>query len=391
MEFSRELIGAIAQVGRENPSRPALEEVEIFSHYFDPGTGLPLEPDRRDGSCTRRDLLMRYLLLNAVLDQGPDSEGVRRLLVEVTNDLYRREVRFLHKPEAFFQELGIAVDHITAVHDLLKEQRAEEWAEANQSSPSKYNLFLNSAQQVLNYAVFRWGTPLAVPLILTRDEQDEAYKPEALSRYVEQWDSAEVMSKQLKEHPRYGLGKAVGYKATHLYAKWIVHTFHLAKREDAGWGPYSFEIPFDSNAGRVLFRTGFFYEWASQEEYEKWEVLQRGKGKQGTTYIRVTNIRGKGSKRARRNSRLFEIYRELCYHHLRVLRGTPRTVQIQRIPLVLLLEERLYTAGDLDDGLMYIGTHYCYNHAEPDCSHCPILYTCRGYQEARSLITDYRT
>jgi len=391
VEFSRELVRAIAQVGRENPPRPALEEVEIFSHYFDPGTGLPLELDRRDGACTRQDLLMRYLLLNAVLDQGPDSEGVRRLLVEVTNDLYRREVRFLHKPEAFFQELGIAVDHITAVHDLLKEQRAEKWAEANQSSPSKYNLFLDGAQQVLNYAVFRWGTPLAVPLLLTRDEQDETRRPEVLSHYIEQWDSAEVMSKQLKEHPRYGLGKAIGYKASHLYAKWIVHTFRLVRREDLGWGSYSFEIPFDSNAGRVLFRTGFFLEWATLEEYERWEVLHSGKGKEGTTYIRVTNIREKGSTRAKRDSRLFEIYCDLCYHHLRVLKGTPRTVQIQRIPLVFLLEEGLYTAGDLDDGLMYIGTHYCYNHAEPDCPHCPIRHICRGFQEDRSLITEYRT
>jgi len=232
---------------------------------------------------------------------------------------------------------------------------------------------------------------LAVPLLLTRDEPDEARKPEVLSRYIEQWDSAEILSRRLKEHPRYGLGKAIGYKATHLYAKWIVHTFRLVRREDPGWGPYSFEVPFDSNAGRVLFRTGFFLEWATLEEYKKWEVFRPGKGKEGTTYIRVTNIRGRASTRAKRNPRLFEIYCELCCRHLMVLKGTPRTVQIQRIPLVLLLEEGLYTAGDLDDGLMYIGTHYCYNHAEPDCPRCPIRHICRGFQEDRSLITEYRT
>jgi len=334
---------------------------------------------------------MRYLLLNAVLDQGPDSEGIRCLLLEVTNELYRQEVRFLHRPEDFFRELGIAVDHITTVHDLLKKQRARRWAEANRSNPRKYNLFLDNTQQVLNYAVFRWGTPLAVPLLLVRDEPDETRKPEALSRYVERWESAEIMSRQIKEHPRYGLGKAIGYKATHLYAKWVVHTFRLSRREDLGWGAYGYEIPFDSNAGRVLFRTGFLLEWATQEDYRKWDVLRPGKGKEKTTYIRVTNIRGKRSVKAEESTWLFETYRELCCSHLRVCKRPPRSVQIQRVPLALLLEDGVYTAGELDDGLMHIGTHYCYNHAEPDCPRCPVRPICRGFQQDRSLITDYRT
>lgn len=79
------LLSAIADVGRAYPSRPALHEVEIFRHYFDENSNLvPRLLDERDGACTRRELLLRYLLLNAVLDQGPDTEGVRLLLVQVT-------------------------------------------------------------------------------------------------------------------------------------------------------------------------------------------------------------------------------------------------------------------------------------------------------------------
>ncbi|MGQ9585317.1 MAG: hypothetical protein ACUVXG_07945 [Anaerolineae bacterium] len=387
---SQRLLKTVALVGREHPSPPPLQKVEIFAPYFDQASGLPTGLERRDGACTRREILLRYLLLNAVLDQGPDTEGVRRLLTDVTNALYRQEVRFLHKPEVFFQELGIAVDQISSVHGMVKNLRATQWAAANQSQVSKYSLFLDGAQQVLNYAVFRWGSPLAVPLLLTKDEVAEEHRPESLFRYVTGWRSAEIMSKHLKTHPRYGLGKAVGDKATHLFAKWLIHTFPLVESDDPGWGPFGFEVPFDSNAGRVLFRTGFFLQWASLEEYKKWDVVRPGKGKKGAHYLRVTNVRNKSSGRAKSDSLLFETYCELYAKHLKIGRGAPRTFPVQRIPLALLLNTG-YTPGELDDGLMYIGTQYCFNHADPLCADCPVHAHCLGHAGNRSLITDYRT
>ncbi|MGC8838993.1 MAG: hypothetical protein ACP5UM_11310 [Anaerolineae bacterium] len=384
------LLTTIAQVGREHPSRPPLQEVEVFAPFFDEASGMPAGLERRDGACTRRELLLRYLLLNAVLDQGPDTEGVRKLLTEVTNSLYRQEVRFLHKPEAFFQELGIAVDEISSVHGMVKSLRAKQWAEVNQSQASKYSLFLDGAQQVLNYAVFRWGSPLAVPLLLTRDEAEDEHKPEALFRYIASWPSAEVMSQQLKDHPRYGLGKAIGDKATHLFAKWVIHTFPLVRRDDPGWGSFGFELPLDSNAGRVLFRTGFLFQWTSLEELKKWDVVRPERGKKGAHYIRVTNVRGKKSVKAQADPFLFEAYCELYKKHLQIGKGTPQRVEIQRIPSALLLHTG-YTPGELDDGLMHIGTQYCFNHADPLCGDCPLRTDCLGYAQDRSLIADYRT
>jgi len=388
---SRDLIEAVAEVGRRYPARPALQEVEIFTDYFDEATGNLRDLERRDGSCTRRELLLRYLLLNAVLDQGPDSEGVRLLLVRVTNDLYRRDVRFLQKPEEFFRELGIAVDQITDMHEVVKRLRAEDWAKANQTRPTRYNLFLDNTRQVLNYAVFRWGTPLAVPLLLTKDAKLEADKPTILLRHLESWSSAEEMSRQLKDHPRYGLGKAIGNKAAHLFAKWIVHSYPLVTRTDKPWGPFGFEVPFDSNAGRVLFRTGFFTEWATLKEYESWQVIRRNVGKGGKHYIRVTNIRGKPSLRAENDPDFVDVYRNLCVNYLRPNRRPPRRVEIQRIPLAILLAGERFTPGELDDGLMYVGTRFCFNHDQPLCSKCPVRHHCVGYESQRSLILDYRT
>jgi len=83
------------------------------------------------------------------------------------------------------------------------------------------------------------------------------------------------------------LGKAIENKAGHLFAKWYIHTFRLAKKSDAR-GSLSYETPFDSKACHVLFRTGFLLYCADLSDYEEWNVVQKGKGKSGEYYIRAT-------------------------------------------------------------------------------------------------------
>lgn len=299
------LLTRIAEVGKKNPTPPRFADVEIFSNWCDE-KGLKCDLlDKRDGSATRRELLTRFLLLNAVLDQGPDMVGVRELVVKVTNTLYRREVRFLHDPIAFFKEVGIAITSIKNTHDLVKQKRAEPWAKANNTNATKYNLFIDGTKQVLQYAIFRWGMPLAVPMLLMRhveektkdDNERDRLMSTALLDYLEGYDSSEEMSQNLKDNEMYGLGKAIGDKAAHLFAKWIISSYKLTRRSDKSWNSFSFEIPFDSNLGRVLWRSGFLLACAKEKDYEKKEVIQRGGGKQGKHYIRVTNIRDMGLTR----------------------------------------------------------------------------------------------
>ncbi|MBM3334282.1 hypothetical protein FJY63_06440, partial [Candidatus Sumerlaeota bacterium] len=288
---------SIAAVGAQSRMVPHIRGIEAFQHFFDASGHIDISAlEKRDGSCLRRELILRFLVLSAVLDQGPDIVGVGQLLVEVTNDLYRNEVRFVHNPSALFSELGIAIDQIIKQHTSIKEIRSEIWARENQSSPARYNLFLDGTKQALCYVVFRWGVPLALPLLLERDEPDDNLKPSVLFRHLKQWRSAEEMSLQLKNHERYGLGKAIGHKACHLFAKWAVSSFSLLSDGRPNWGRFSFEAPFDSNAGRVLWRTGFFLQWANESDYRERKVVQPGAGKGGVNYIRVTNIRGMRSR-----------------------------------------------------------------------------------------------
>ena len=399
IERSKELIIEIAKVGRKYSPSPSLEKIFPFEYYCNSNGNLIQENlNKNDGPWTRREILARYLLVNAVLDQGPDSEGVGLFLREVTNYLYQREIRIFHRPLDFFKELGISIHRILEKHSGIKKIRAEDWARENESSPSKYNLFfaqsprgIISINQVLDYSLHRWGVPLCLPLLLEKDQQkDQRESAEPLIEYLENYTSAEIARRKLKDHERYGLGSAIGNKACHLFIKWYIHTFKLVKRKDNSWGPFSYELPFDSNVGRILFRNGFLLECADLSDYHNWNVIRKIGGKRGTSYIRVTAIRGKKSERFSNLPNLMKTYEVICLEHLRIRKREPKRIEIQHIPAVLLFNTG-YGIGDLDDGLMVIGTKFCRNTPEPECHQCPIKEYCVGFKKRKELIMDYTT
>ena len=129
---------------------------------------------------------------------------------------------------------------------------------------------------------------------------------------------------------------------------------------------------------------------ADLSDYEDWDVIQKGKGKGGEHYIRVTNIRGKKSDKFSDLNYFMDSYESICVEYLKVRKRRPSKVEIQQIPNALLLETD-YGIGDLDDGLMYVGTNYCFNHDEPKCKQCPVRSLCIGYKSRKDLITNYRT
>lgn len=399
---STALLRAIAQVGREHPARPEAASIEAFRSYFDSTSGdlVISKLDQRDGGITRREALLRYLLLSAVVDQGPDIEGVRDLVVRVVNDLYSREVRIFHRPLDFFQHFGVSVDSIESMHEIVKALHAPRWAELNNSRASKYLLYMENSRQTLGYAIYRWGAPLALTHLLHQQAEREGRDPcEALLRYLrDQHDgfapSTEGMTHRLKEHSRLGLGKAIGDKAAHLFGKWVIHAYPLLTRDgDAAWDAWSYEVPFDSNAGRVLYRTGFITTWLDDATLRQRDVLQAGKGKgSGTDYMRVTNLRGIASITAAVDPFLMDCNKTLCVDHLRTHKRQPAKAEIQRLPSVLsLLDKRQFTPGQIDDGLIKIGTTWCANKENPDCKNCPVRTHCEGATSRPELIAKVRT
>lgn len=393
----------LCEIGKKHEELPNCDSVEQFKSFFSED-GILQNLDVLDGSLTRREVLARYLLVNCVLDQGPDPKGVRLLLANVTTELYSHEIRIFHNPVSFFKEVGISIDTILDKHKSIKDLRAKDWAINNKTKEDKYILFFtNSARgiisinQILDYSVHRWGTPLMVPYILERDllKKDSDIK-NALVEHIESYESAEKMSSGIKDDNRYGLGSAIGDKACHLFTKYYVSRYKLvkSKKNDKGWTDLSYEVPFDSNAGRVLLRTGFLTSFAPIDFYEDRKALIKGEGKGGLTYLRVTNLRGIKISDTNSNSIYFQDYKDLVINYLKVNKN-PKSMEIQRIPNLLLMELKKrnvnYSIADFDDGLMYIGTTYCFNTDEPKCEFCDLNDICKANLGNKNLITDFRT
>jgi hypothetical protein len=407
--FLFELTKTLVEVGKKYKEKPPLNEVEPFKHYFSSTGDLNYESlDEFDGVFTLREIIARYLLLNVVLDQGPDIKGVRELLKNVTSNLYRQGIRIFHEPFEFFRNINTVIDEIVKEHERIKKKRAYEWAEENKTIPTKYNLFfaqsnrgLISIKQVLDYAIHRWGVPLSLFLLLEKDyvTSNREHPSNPFVNYLESHDSAEIMARKLKDDERYGLGSAIGDKACHVFAKFYVSTFKLVKQKvrDSGWTDLSYETPFDSNAGRVLFRTGFLLECAPVENYKEWGVIQEGRGKRGKHYLRITNIRDNKVTRITNEAELLSVYANILKTYLKIPPSSPRHIKIQHMPNLLIyqlnfsLEEQKYYLADFDDGLMHIGTNYCLNTTTPYCKSCHLNHICKGYKERPELIEDYLT
>jgi hypothetical protein len=403
--FLLELTKRLTSIGHENKELPPLNEVEPLESCFTKEITLDYNKlDELDGHFTRREIIARYLLLNVILDQGPDIKGVRELLKNVTNNLYKKEIKIFHNPNDFFKNIDIVIDVIQREHNHIKEKRADVWAKENNTSPNKYNLFFTqsprgiiSIKQILDYVIHRWGSPLSLFIMLGKTNRG-TQTPDVLINYIESWKSAEIMCQRIKDHERYGLGSAIGDKACHLYAKMYVSVFNLVKlrRYDNGWTDLSYELPLDSNAARVLFRTGFLNEIASFDDYERWGVIQKGKGKGGYHYIRATNLRHK--KINIDDKELLSDYASIRKDYLKLSNKQPQYIEIQHLPNLLIYKlnkessgNQRYRLSDFDDGLIFIGTKYCFNHKYPKCNECPINYLCKGYKENNSLITNYFT
>jgi hypothetical protein len=401
-ELARTLtvLRAVAKVGRDFPSAPMLQKVAPLAAYFD-GNGRLIERDLdlRDGGVTRREAMLRMLLLSAVIDQGPDIEGVRQLAVDVVNDLYAREVRILHRPLDFFQHFHLSATSIEECHTIVKSARAAIWADRNESNAAKYLLYMENARQTLGYAIYRWGAPLAVAMMLAQEahakgqDTSNVLSQHLRGRHDGFAQSVEGVTSLIKDHNRYGLGKAIGDKAAHLFGKWVVHSFPLLTTpHESAWSAWSYEVPFDSNAGRVLYRTGIISGWVDEKRLKKHEVIQPGAGKDGkAAYMRVTNLRGVESELAQDSLQLVQVNRTLCVDHLRTHRRAPQKVQAQHIPSIAALIDGAMTPGEIDDGLIKVGTEWCFNTGNPRCPDCPLRSVCAGARDQPKLITDVRT
>lgn len=390
-QFSvRNIILKLDEIGRSNQNNnvPQIRGVKIFKNIIN-----------KDGSINKKnyhlkddfgvefgELLTRYLFLNAILDQGPDMDGVRLLQSRVTNILYDNKIYFLHEPYLFFKNLNSIFKIIDEEHNKLKKELGPAW-QKRQNTKKQYSLFLENSSQLSSYVLGRWGPPISIIQILANNQEN-------LLDLFKRRKSAEDLAEFIKSDKNYGMGKAIGDKAAHLLVKWLIYSYELIDLKDTHWGQNSYEVPFDSNAGRVLFMSGFFHYFfpslnnlSDIEKEKKWlssgriQKFTKEKDKQerwtGKYHMYITNsFRGQTIESFGEDS-----FKDIKPFLKETLNKNPqKKIEVQH--MINYLSKNLGTKiGAIDDGLMYVGTKFCINRGNQLCDKCPLRDECSGKED----------
>lgn len=305
------------------------------------------------------EILARYLYVNAVLDQGSDMVGTRQFLNKITEELYKKGIRIFHDPSQFWKDPQFVKKVIKNKHLEVKEKRRE-WAEIVLSN-QRYNLMIVAgfrSKQITPYVALAWGAPL---LNIQSIIAEGGTLLKAL--YTKNRSAETCAADFIKANEEFGLGKAIGYKACHLLMKWLIDTYEFLPRgESRFWSKNSYQMPFDSNAIRVLTRAGVVTHFISFDTLTghgaQTYVFQPRDSK---IHIRATNLRK------------FKLERESPYTNVGEImkRRFSPGLRSKLFPYILnaaveTIDSKNPRIGVLDNGLMHIGTQHCWN-KEPQC------------------------
>lgn len=338
------------------------------------------------GGWAPEEIKARFLYLNAVLDQGSDMVGTRELLRRVTNQLYSMGIDFLHHPEKLLSNTYVVEQVVLRAHDGVKSERAQ-WAKEFLDNPDTYNLLLvfgERVTQVLSHIVISWGLPLAII-------QKATARHGSLLQMLDSYKTAEQMVAAIKFDRDFGLGKAIGDKACHLFCKWVVDEEGLLPLEPGkpGWSRNSYEVPVDSNVGRVLVMSGVAAALCGEDELKNQKVLQPDAD--GRIYIRATNLR---ACRVKNTAPLTESDALACIRRLYASRLQTITlpkflnVCVETIASASGQEARI---AHLDSGLLKVALTWCRN-GDYRCEEgCPLKDECWACNEAPDALAKYHT
>jgi hypothetical protein len=361
LDHCRDVVGLLHDVGTENPLDVNLVGVPTFEMRLGPHLDPP--------SPEHREPVARLLYLNAVLDQGPDSVGVAMLLVGVLRRLYiEHGIDIIRNPTEFFVHLADVIPLVEAVHAQVKEVRAPELPRL-----TNYSLY-GDQYRVTPWVTWRWGSSLGNVMRF-------ATSVGGLLPWLAQFPSGEAAAVAIKSDALYGLGGAIGEKASRLFVKWLLFTTRIGP----GWPPNTYEVPLDANVGRVLMRTGYIFAFLDQED------MQRGNPRPWTEQ---PNGKVNLSAQAMNDRPLRRL--EPIETDLRALLaawgiGASRShVRMMKTLNVILNQARGGAAavGALDDGLMEIGRKFCHNE-EPNCTECPMRNVCLANVAVPALKTRF--
>lgn len=209
---------------------------------------------------TRREVLLRWLMTRAIVDQGSDIVGVEMWHLGLITDCYQRGIRLLHTPLEALTRYEEIIEIADSQRRKVIAARADVWVSEKPETRSK------GSYTPFNVDGMRGGTQAhwfisarLLPGLLTAFLSSGGLTQHVFGNSATETPSE--MARRLRKDTKKGLGWCMGDKACDLFAKWAVGTFRLGAGLSTTWEPSDCPLPMDQRVGRVLMRCGFMDEF----------------------------------------------------------------------------------------------------------------------------------
>jgi hypothetical protein len=343
---------------------------------------------------TNREVLLRFLLAKAIVDQGSDTPGVQLWFQQTVTKCYEKGIYFLHFPNLFVERYPEVLDiaHNAAIE--VTANRGEVWANMQPGRKiGHYTPFNVDGMRGGKYTHWFTSSRLfpAVMMALA--------SPGGLTEIIfhlgpENERPLDFARNRLRKDKKYGLGFGIGDKAADLFVKWAIGCLDLTPKEERDWRPTEAVIPMDQRIGRVMMRCGFMEEF-----FDTKALVESGLKRKPPMF--VFNDRVSGNDELQRSSNglldteLFLWVREFrrkgrvsndvalnwCktawahFYEGRTPPMDPQTV-VQLLCKSITSEKKImFSAAHLDDFFFDLAEDYCHD-KNPICSKCPINDVC---------------
>lgn len=212
------------------------------------------------GGVTVREVLLRWLITRAIVDQGSDIEGVNLWHHGVVDGCYSIGLQFLHDPAQLFGRYQEFIAIATAERDRVVNVRKTIWAAGGSNrTANAYNVFTVDGQRAFHKHTHAFVAGRMLPGLLSSLVVKGGLTELVFGRATV--ESPREMARRIRTDSTVGLGACIGDKACDLFAKWAVGTFDLGAGLGIPWSRADCPLPMDQRVGRVLMRCGFMDEF----------------------------------------------------------------------------------------------------------------------------------
>lgn len=374
---------------------PVLDAIPMYlniqDHRLD-SNAWAIEIDRTDlhTGVSNREVLLRYVLSRAIVDQGSDIEGVEMWHSRLFERCYTNDIRLLHNTADFVSNYAKVLAMCVEVRDQVVHERAQVWADQKKSktrNKNSYTLFNVDGQRGGKQAHWFMSARLFPALLLANSS------PGGLSALVFGNMTTETpieMSRRLRNDHVFGLGWCIGDKACDLFSKWAIGTFRLGTGLADAWDPADSPLPMDQRIGRLMIRFGFMDEFFgvsrmmekkqfgfNPDDNQSRPGLNTGDIPDGRWFLRVMDFRRKAT--ASKGPPVKWLSAE--WHSQGGTGKSPRFSPQEIIGILCKsMNQELGTSItpiEIDDQLMRLGGTVCTDDS-PNCSECNLASTCQA-------------